>query len=319
MQHKMKDEESKSHHTKEGAWRSLKENLKALYKPRNILILGSYGAGKSSFINTVITALTGEYRLYADIGCGSRHNTTRLHRIPREDYWNPNSEDDQSLNLPTFIDIMGLDPQLSDADNGDSLNSKLMNLIINGHLQENCDLLDLGKQLKERVEIQKEPGNSDLSVDIIVLVISADNSSSQISLAEDIYAEANTKTKQIPVFAVITKVDKCELSKARIKDIEDVICSILCISSNHVLLCNNYQFNHIPDIQEDIAILEFLNKLCDPGLKTIDLINVIIPPAAAVQEHSTNNTILGRIVLIGILGLMLSFTMSVLYNIINRI
>lgn len=90
---------------------------------------------------------------------------------------------------------MGLDPQLSDADNGDSLNSKLMNLIINGQLQENCDLLDLGKQLKERVEIQKEPGNSDLSVDIIVLVISADNSSSQISLAEDIYAEANTKTK----------------------------------------------------------------------------------------------------------------------------
>lgn len=75
-----KDEKSKRHHTKEGAWRSLKENLKALYKPRNILILGSYGAGKSSFINTVITAVTGEYRLYADIGCGSRHNTTRLHR-----------------------------------------------------------------------------------------------------------------------------------------------------------------------------------------------------------------------------------------------
>lgn len=66
---------------------------------------------------------------------------------------------------------------------------------------------------------------------------------------------------EIPVFAVITKVDKCELSKARIKDIEDVICSILCISSNHVLLCTNYQYNHIPDIQEDIAILEFLNKV----------------------------------------------------------
>lgn len=64
-----------------------------------------------------------------------------------------------------------------------------------------------------------------------------------------------------PVFAVLTEVDKWELSKARIKDIEDMICSILCISSNHVLLCNNYQHNHIPDIQEDIAILEFLNKV----------------------------------------------------------
>lgn len=117
-------------------------------------------------------------------------------RIPREDYWNPNSEDEKHLNLPTFIDIMGLDPQLSDADIGDSLNSKLMNLIINGKLQENCDLLDLGKKLKYRGKIQEELENSDLSVDIIVLVISADNPDFPTSLARDIYVEANTKTKR---------------------------------------------------------------------------------------------------------------------------
>lgn len=70
-----------------------------------------------------------------------------------------------------------------------------MNLIINGKLQENCDLLDLGKELKLGREIE-ELENSDLSVDVIVFVISADNSDSQMTLAKDIYVEANTKTKR---------------------------------------------------------------------------------------------------------------------------
>lgn len=70
-----------------------------------------------------------------------------------------------------------------------------MNLIINGKLQENCDLLDLGKELKLGEEIE-ELENSDLSVDVLVFVISADNSVSQMTLAKDIYLEANTKTKR---------------------------------------------------------------------------------------------------------------------------
>lgn len=77
----------------------------------------------------------------------------------------------------------------------------------------------------------------------------------------------------IPVFAVITKVDKSELSTAMVKDIENRICSTLCISSNHVLLFNNYQCNHIPDIAEDITILEFLNKVNQTRLTfTIDYV-----------------------------------------------
>lgn len=58
----------------------LKANVKKLEKPRNGLLLGILGTGKSSFINTVITALTGRYKPYVDIGCGSKHNTTRLHK-----------------------------------------------------------------------------------------------------------------------------------------------------------------------------------------------------------------------------------------------
>lgn len=61
-------------------WSELKTNLKEIEKPRNVLLLGSFGTGKSSFVNTAIAALTGRYKSYADIGCGSKHNSTSLHK-----------------------------------------------------------------------------------------------------------------------------------------------------------------------------------------------------------------------------------------------
>lgn len=53
----------------------------------------------------------------------------------------------------------------------------------------------MGKELNLGGEIE-ELENSDLSVDVIVFVISADNLDSQMTLAKDIYVEANTKTKR---------------------------------------------------------------------------------------------------------------------------
>lgn len=62
------------------AWNKLKVNVKEIEKPRNVLLLGCYGTGKSSFINTVIAALTGRYKFYADVGCGNELCSTRLHK-----------------------------------------------------------------------------------------------------------------------------------------------------------------------------------------------------------------------------------------------
>lgn len=75
-----KGENRKEHPTKQKVWEELKKNVRALQKPRNILLVGSFGAGKSSFINTAITALTGKFDCYADVGSGSKHNTTRVDR-----------------------------------------------------------------------------------------------------------------------------------------------------------------------------------------------------------------------------------------------
>ena len=59
----------------------LKETLTGLKKPKNILLVGDIGAGKSSFINSVIMALTGKYDYYADVGGGDRHKTTNINRF----------------------------------------------------------------------------------------------------------------------------------------------------------------------------------------------------------------------------------------------
>lgn len=73
-------EKSPEEEQRKEVWNELRAHLKKIEKPRNILLLGSYGTGKSSFINTVTTALTGRYQFYADIGCGDKHSSTTLHK-----------------------------------------------------------------------------------------------------------------------------------------------------------------------------------------------------------------------------------------------
>lgn len=254
----------------------LKANVKKLEKPRNVLLLGSLGTGKSSFINTVITALTGRYKPYADIGCGSKHNTTRLHKISCKEYWDHENEEDKALNLPNFIDIIGLDVQLSNPKEEDTVNSQIMNLIINGKLQENYDLLDLGKKLKEEnerkegMELVDRSEDESLAIDVIVVVISLEDNNIPHALLEEIYAEANVRARQIPVFSVLTKRDKCDLSQKGLEKKKNDIAEAMSIAANKILICENYQQNQNPDAR-DVEILEFLTKLCDPCFKAVKL------------------------------------------------
>lgn len=75
-----------------------------------------------------------------------------IFRISCKEYWNPENEEDRALNLPNFIDIVGLDVQLSNPYEVDTVNSQIMNLILNGKLSEDTDLLDLGKKTERRKE-----------------------------------------------------------------------------------------------------------------------------------------------------------------------
>lgn len=119
-----------------------------------------------------------------------------MFRIPREEYWKPVDKDDKTLNLPAFIDIIGLDAQLSSPQDEESINRTIMNLVINGKLPENCDLLDLGKNLMEGNQIKERQEEKTLVVDIIVVVLSTDHPNIPQTLIDEIYDEANVKNKR---------------------------------------------------------------------------------------------------------------------------
>ena len=73
-----------------------------------------------------------------------------ISRIPCKEYWNPEKEEDRALNLPNFIDIIGLDVQLSNPYEVDTVNSQIMNLILNGKLPEKHRSSGFGHEIKKR-------------------------------------------------------------------------------------------------------------------------------------------------------------------------
>lgn len=284
-EHEMTTKQNVEQITKDEVWENLKANLEALEKPKNLLLLGSLGTGKSSFINTVITALTGKYKYHADVGRGSKHNTIGLHMIPSAEYWNPENKEIKAQNLPTFIDIIGLDVSLSESNEENSVNKELMRLIINGQLPQNCDLFDLSNKLKNGEKINIRRNLQMTTVDIIIVVLSAENDVTPDTLLYDIYKEAKFETQNIPVFLVLTNVDKSNLSEKGLEEKKTDICSIMNIEPYKVLLCSNYQPDHKPSIKKDIKILEFLTKLSDPCFKAVTLQKIETEkPAPSVQK-----------------------------------
>lgn len=67
---------------------------------------------------------------------------------------------------------------------------------------------------------------------------------------------------EIPVFAVVTKIDKCDLSQDNLELKKNELCEAINITPDKLLMCSNYQPD--PDhlyIEKDIDILKFLIKV----------------------------------------------------------
>lgn len=132
-------------------------------------------------------------------------------RIFCKEYWDHENEEDKALNYPNFIDIIGLDVQLSNPKDEDTVNSQIMRLIINGKLSEDYDLLDLGKKLKEGnerkegMELVDRSEDESLAIDIIIVVISLEDNNIPHALLEEIYAEANVRTRRKLVLKLVRK------------------------------------------------------------------------------------------------------------------
>lgn len=74
------------------------------------------------------------------------------------------------------------------------------------------------------------------------------------------YADNNNCfLSEIPVFAVVTKIDKCDLSQDNLEIKK--LCDAINITPDKLLLCSNYQPDPEQDIEKDIDILKFLIKV----------------------------------------------------------
>lgn len=71
----------------------------------------------------------------------------------------------------------------------------------------------------------------------------------------------NCFLSEIPVFAVVTKIDKCDLSQDNLELKKNELCEAINITPDKLLLCSNYQPDPDLDIVKDIDILKFLIKV----------------------------------------------------------
>lgn len=71
----------------------------------------------------------------------------------------------------------------------------------------------------------------------------------------------NCFLSEIPVFAVVTKIDKCDLSQDNLELKKNELCEAINITTDKLLLCSNYQPDPDLDIEKDIDILKFLIKV----------------------------------------------------------
>lgn len=63
------------------------------------------------------------------------------------------------------------------------------------------------------------------------------------------------------MFAVVTKIDKCDLTQQNLERKKNELCEAINITPDKLLLCSNYQPDPEQDIEKDIDILKFLIKV----------------------------------------------------------
>lgn len=69
------------------------------------------------------------------------------------------------------------------------------------------------------------------------------------------------KFSEIPMFAILTKMDICTLSKNEEEEMKIQICKSINIAADKLLLCSNYRLDQRPATETDISLLKFLAKV----------------------------------------------------------
>ncbi|XP_061176257.1 uncharacterized protein LOC133185183 [Saccostrea echinata] len=249
-----------------------KKNLK---KPKSVLLVGPAGVGKSSFINSSITAITGNYCPYAKSGQG-RNVTVENNVICCKKYAKGKLRESY---LPTFVDMIGLDYVFSPSNDKSEewLADEIVGNLVDGKYPENTDLWDYAKRRIEDHEPVITHSEQGLLIDVILMVWAPKSGD---PLPDKVIACINhqrcIKGRDIPVFVIMTKMDECDVDPDELKNKKNFICEQLRIENSHILECVNYIDNQgwNEEFHSELPILEFLNKICDKVYERRDLVRL---------------------------------------------